>query len=98
MRSRSRLLAGFAAAALLLTACGEGDATRDELIEMLSSPGEPGAENLTEAEATCIADRLFDRLDQDQINAIARPAEELSAGSRQIVIEASQECVDRPTS
>lgn len=97
MRSRSRLLAGVAAVVLLLAACGEGDATRAELIEMLSSPGEPGAQNLTEAEAECIADRLFNRFDQEQINAIARPGEELPAGSRQILIEATQECVDRPT-
>jgi hypothetical protein len=95
MKVRSRLLAVVAAAALLLTACGEGDATRDQLIEMLADPGEPGAQTLSEDQAACIADALFARYDQVELNAIARArtAADLPPGSEQVLRDVTAECV-----
>lgn len=97
-RSRSRLLAAGLATSLLLAGCSEPDATAKDLVDVLASPGEPGAETLSEAEALCIAELISAQYDQEAINEIARAstAADLPPGSRRALADAAEECVETP--
>lgn len=55
--------------ALLLTACGEGDAEREDMIRIFEERAE-----LSEADATCIADEIYGDTTwtQEQLNAAAK--------------------------
>ena len=68
--SRSRRLAGgLAALALVATACGDGDATRDDLTQMLTEVA-----GLSEDQAECVAVEIYDSGDwsQDDLNSVGR--------------------------
>ena len=61
-RSTRRLLVPVVAAfGLALTACSGGPGTEAEFVEVLSRNG-----NLTDAEASCIADAVFDEYGADE--------------------------------
>ncbi len=71
LRSRTsrRSVAVLAAGALLLSACGEGDATREDLIASLTEQA-----RLSAGEAECVAVALYDSGDweQGQLNNAAK--------------------------
>ncbi len=85
---RSSLLALFLA--LGLTACGEGDASRDDLTSMLTERAE-----LSDDQAECVADAVFaDGLfSQDQINEASKNPSEVD-GFQDVVDEALATCID----
>lgn len=77
MRSRRRLVALGLTAPLLLSACGEGDAERDDLVTSLTNISE-----LSSDEANCVADVFYDAegeagaaFSQDELNAASRDPE-----------------------
>jgi hypothetical protein len=91
---RPRLLALVAASALLLSACGDEAGTRENLVDALSDPAgqQPG---VSEAEAECIADRLYTQFDEDTLDqlAAARAPEQLPPGTATALRDATAECV-----
>lgn len=58
---RRRILAVLAPFALFLAACSSGPGTEAEFVEVLTRNG-----NLTETEAACIADAVFDEYGADE--------------------------------
>lgn len=70
-----RAVAALAAAGLVLAACGSDDVSeskfRDELVERTA---------LTEAQAECVTDKVYDEFDQGQINDIYTADTEEEAG------------------
>lgn len=66
-RRRSALGALVAALALLAAACGSSPGSQEDFIEVLLRN-----ENLTETEATCIADAVFDEYgDSDELGTLS---------------------------
>jgi len=87
-----RLTVGLAAPAVLalgLVACGAGDVSKSKFTSELQDQA-----NLTEAQATCVTDRIFDELDQEQINDLygADTEEEAGAEPFEVLTSASAEC------
>jgi len=64
--SRSRFAGTLAVLALLLTACGSGPATREDLVSALTDQGE-----MSPASAECVAAAIYDTGDwtQEQLNS-----------------------------
>jgi hypothetical protein len=96
MRNRYRLLAGVLAGGLLLSACGDEDATEEGLVRSLTSLGSDGQAAVTTEQAQCIADTLFGQFDEEQISQIAdasSPAE-LPPGAEQAITDAYDGCVE----
>jgi hypothetical protein len=94
MRTRSRLLAGLLAGGLLLTACGDEDATEDGLVRSLTQAGPGQQQAMSTEEAECIAQTLFAQYDEDDISRIARattPAD-LPPGAEQAIDDAFASC------
>ncbi|QYG93339.1 hypothetical protein HC251_13500 [Iamia sp. SCSIO 61187] len=90
--SLRRLALGLAAPAVLalgLSACGSSDASRSDVQEQLEKGG------LSEEQATCVTDSLFDELDQGQINDLyeADTPEEAGEAATEALTTATQECV-----
>lgn len=85
-----RAVAALAAAALFLAACGSDDVSesqfRDELVDQA---------NLTEDQAECVTDKVFDEFDQGQINDIYTADTEEEAGEEEAArfTEIVGECV-----
>ena len=96
MRPSRRLAATVALGLTLVAAgaCGDGDdaVSRDELTTELRNDA-----GLTEARASCVADDLFDRLDQDDIDAISGftgdPDDEVSDEAVAALTDAITTCV-----
>jgi hypothetical protein len=85
----------LALALVAMGACGGGDddpVSRDELTTQLRDDA-----GLTEAQATCVADELFDRLDQDEVDAISAytgdPDDEVSDEAVAALTDAITTCV-----
>jgi hypothetical protein len=79
-----------AALALGLVACGGGDVSKDKFTSELEDKAQ-----LTEAQATCVTDRLYDELDQDQINDIyeADTLEDADSEAFDVLTTATTECL-----
>lgn len=62
-----RALGGLAALALTVTACGDGDATRDDLAQALID-----VSGFSDEEAECVAAAIYDSGEwtQDQLNSV----------------------------
>ncbi|HEV7722426.1 MAG TPA: hypothetical protein VGO60_14130 [Iamia sp.] len=86
-------LAAPAALALGLAACGgDGDVSKEDLSSELQEGGD-----LSEAEATCVTDRVFDELDQDQINELYTSNDDdeaLDAETSQLFTTIGVECAE----
>jgi hypothetical protein len=86
-----RFAVGLAAPAVLvlgLAACGAGDASRSDVQDELEEGG------LTEAQAECVTDRIFDELDQDEINELyeADEGDDPPDGVEETFTTAATEC------
>ncbi|MGH1503366.1 MAG: hypothetical protein ACRBI6_07410 [Acidimicrobiales bacterium] len=66
-RPGRRLVGALVAVATLATACGDGDATRDDLVANLTDVAD-----FSQAEAECVADAIYDSGDwtQDELNSV----------------------------
>jgi hypothetical protein len=90
-----RLRVGLAAPAVLalgLAACGGGsDVSKADVTSELQEGGD-----LSEAEATCVADQVFDTLDQDQINELytSDDDEALDAETAELLTSFGVECAE----
>ena len=87
-----RLAVGFAVPAVLalgLAACGSDDVSKDKFTSELQDEA-----GLTEAQATCVTDKLYDELDQGQINDLYEADDQEEAGEEAFstLTEASTEC------
>lgn len=87
-----RLAVGLAVPAVLalgLGACGSDDVSKDKFTSELQDKA-----NLTEAQATCVTDRIYDELDQDQINEIyeADTPDEADEEAFSVFTDAATEC------
>jgi hypothetical protein len=85
-----RLAVGLAAPSVVvlgLAACGSDDVSREQLRSELEDQS-----RLTGEQAGCVADRLFDQLDQDQINELYED-EELSGEVDEVADAVLEECV-----
>lgn len=85
--------AGLAALALVGAGCaGEEDVTREDFEEKLVDRLD-GA--ITEDEAICLTDRVYEEFDQEQVNTIvwAATEDELSAGVQEKLRAINDECV-----
>jgi hypothetical protein len=74
-----RVTIGLAAPAVLalgLAACGSGDVSKEKFTSDLQDEA-----GYTEAQATCVTDRLYDELEQDQINDLYEADTEEEAGA-----------------
>lgn len=93
-RSLARLaVAGLAALALVGAGCaGDEDVAREDFEDRLYDRMD---EQITEAQATCLTDRIYDEFDQDQINTIvwAATEDELSASTQETLRAINEECV-----
>ena len=94
---RRRLAASLALVALLAAACSSGPGTEAELVEVLMRDG-----SISEAEATCIGEAVFDEYgdDEDALGTIsAAPSFEFLStdegvpGFRQFFEEAVEGCL-----
>jgi hypothetical protein len=84
-----RLVVGLAAPVVLvlgLAACGSDDVSKETFQSDLEDEAE-----LSEAQASCMVDYLYDELDQDQINELYAD-EELSAEVDEASTAAVEEC------
>lgn len=87
-----RLTIGLAAPVVLalgLGACGAGDVSKEKFTSDLQDEA-----GLTEVQATCVTDRLYDELEQDQINDLyeADTEEEAGAEGYEALTSASTDC------
>lgn len=87
-----RLAVGFVAPAALamgLVACGSDDVSKDKFTSELQDKA-----NLTEAQATCVTDRIYDELDQDEINEIyeADTVDDADEQAFEVFTNAATEC------
>ena len=87
-----RLTIGLAAPVVLaigLGACGAGDVSKEKFTSELQDKA-----SLTEAQATCVTDRLYDELDQEQINDLygADTEEEAGAEAFETLTSATTDC------
>lgn len=91
MRSRTTRwsVAGLALVALTLGACTNQDVDRDDVLKTLKSAG------ATTEQRTCVADRLDDELDKDQMNEVGKADDlaDLDKPLRDIVDATLNECV-----
>ncbi|HMJ75845.1 MAG TPA: hypothetical protein VK507_07725, partial [Iamia sp.] len=81
-----------AVVALGLAACGGGtDVSKEDLSSELQEGGD-----LSEAEASCVTDRVFDELEQDQINELytADDDDALDAETAQLFTAVGVECAE----
>jgi hypothetical protein len=87
-----RLTVGLAvpvALVLGLAACGEDDATQEDLEEELVE-----SLDLTEEQASCVGDRVYGELDQDEINDLAESDNPEEAGEAgEVFTAAVAECI-----
>lgn len=87
-----RLAVGFAVPAALvlgLAACGDDDATQEDLEqELVENAG------ITEEQASCVGDRVYGELDQDEINELAESDNFEEAGEAgEVLTAAITECI-----
>lgn len=88
-----RLAVGLVAPAALvvgLAACGSSDVSKEKFQSELEEQSQ-----LTEEQAGCVVDRLYDELDQDQINEVYEADEDdtLSDEADAAATAALEECV-----
>lgn len=78
-----------AALALGLAACGSDDVSKDKFTSELEDKA-----GLSEAQATCVTDRIYDELDQDDINEIyeADTIEDADEAAVETFTTAATEC------
>lgn len=95
MRSRRNLVAVLISAPLLLAACGEGDAERDDLVTSLTQVSE-----LSDNEANCVADVFYNAegeagaaFSQEELNVAAKLPEEID-GFQEAFDAAVADCVE----
>jgi hypothetical protein len=93
MAPSRRIAAIVAVTALAMSACSSNDADREDIEEAMRDAGLP------DEQAGCIAERLDEELDQDQLNDLAGAADpdEFSEDGADAVSAAVDECVDGST-
>ncbi len=96
-RPGRRLVAGLVAVAALATACGDGDATRDDLVANLTDVA-----GFSDDEAECVAAAIYDSGDwtQDELNIVGgglvdEDGNERVAGFNDALDAAVADCADR---
>ncbi|HEU5150532.1 MAG TPA: hypothetical protein VFU19_08550 [Iamia sp.] len=88
-----RLAVGLVAPAALvlgLAACGSDDVSKDKFTSELEDKAQ-----LTEEQATCVTDRLYDELDQSEINDLysADNLEDAGEESFDVLSSATADCI-----
>ena len=93
MAPSRRIAALVAVTALAVSACSSNDADREDVEEAMRDVGLP------DDQASCIAERLDEELDQDQLNDLAGAADpdEFTEEGADAVTAAVDECVDGST-
>lgn len=93
MTRTPRVVLGFVASAALaigLSACGGSDVSKDKFTSELQDKA-----SLTEDQATCVTDKIYDELDQGEINDLyeADDESELSGDAGEVFSTAVTDCV-----
>ncbi len=88
-----RLAVGLVAPAVLalgLAACGSDDVSKDKFTSELEDKS-----GLTEEQASCVADRLYEEFDQSEINDLysADTEDEAPEGGLEAITTATEECL-----